>query len=219
MPLTEHVHCVTITFKMTEQVEQRTCIKFPMTLECSSVGTIWMIQKAALWATGDWQLHHNNVLTHASCLMQSFLVKHQITQVTVPLLPRFDALWLLAFPKTKITFEREEISDYWWDLGKYNGPSNGDRENCVRSQSAYFEGDWGVIVICTMFLVSRIFFNKCLYFSYYMAGYLLDRPCISSQHVVSTGHLSHAAGCIQLNDTEFGHQSGYNLVGGEVWEQ
>ena len=28
------------------------------------------------------------------------------------------------------------------------------------------------------FLVSCIFFNKCLYFSYYVAGYLLDRPCI-----------------------------------------
>ena len=27
-------------------------------------------------------------------------------------------------------------------------------ENCVRSQSAYLEGDWGVIVLCTMFLVS-----------------------------------------------------------------
>ena len=26
--------------------------------------------------------------------------------------------------------------------------------------------------------VSYIFFIKCLYFSYYMAGYLLDRPCI-----------------------------------------
>ena len=26
--------------------------------------------------------------------------------------PKFGALQLLAFPKTKITFEREEISDY-----------------------------------------------------------------------------------------------------------
>ena len=31
----------------------------------------------------------------------------------------------------------------------------------------------------TLFLVPCIFFNKCLYFSYYMAGYLLDRPHIS----------------------------------------
>ena len=29
---------------------------------------------------------------------------------------------------------------------------------------------------CPMYSVSCIFFNKCLYFSYCMAGYLLDRP-------------------------------------------
>ena len=37
---------------------------------------------------------------------RGFLVKHQITQVT-----QAYALWLLAFPKTKITLGREEISD------------------------------------------------------------------------------------------------------------
>ena len=31
---------------------------------------------------------------------------------SAPLQPRFGALGLLAFPKTKITFEREEISDH-----------------------------------------------------------------------------------------------------------
>ena len=31
-----------------------------------------------------------------------------------------------------------------------------------------------------IFSISCIFFNKCLCFSYYMAGYLLDRPCIVS---------------------------------------
>ena len=34
--------------------------------------------------TGDWQLHYNNEPTHAPCLVQSFLAKHQITQVTQP---------------------------------------------------------------------------------------------------------------------------------------
>ena len=37
-----------------------------------------------LWATGDWQLHHDNTPSHASRLVQSSLVKHQITQVTQP---------------------------------------------------------------------------------------------------------------------------------------
>nr|XP_053768465.1 uncharacterized protein LOC128779380 isoform X2 [Desmodus rotundus] len=32
----------------------------------------------------DWQLHHENVPAPASCLVQSFLAKHQITQVTQP---------------------------------------------------------------------------------------------------------------------------------------
>ena len=32
-----------------------------------------------------------------------------------------------------------------------------------------------------MFLVSCTFFNKCLYFSYYIAGYLLDRPHIQNK--------------------------------------
>ena len=49
-------------------------------------------------------------------------------------------------------------------------------ESCVRFQGAYFEGNRAVIVLCAMFLVSFIFFSKCLCFSYCMAGYLLDRP-------------------------------------------
>ena len=41
-----------------------------------------MIQKAQLWATGDWQFHHDNMPAHASHLMQIVLAKHQITQDT-----------------------------------------------------------------------------------------------------------------------------------------
>ena len=72
---------------------------------------------------------------------------------SAPLQPRFGALRLLAFPKTEITFEREEISDCR-DSGKYDRAADGNQENCVRSQGTYFEGDWGVIVVRTMFLVS-----------------------------------------------------------------
>ena len=43
-----------------------------------------MIQKVQLGATSDWRLHHDNMPTHASHLVQNFLVKHQITQVTQP---------------------------------------------------------------------------------------------------------------------------------------
>ena len=100
---------------------------------------------------------------------------------SAPLRLRFGALQILAFPKTKITFEREEISNHWWDSGKYYQATDGDGENCVRSQGAYFEWDWGVIVLCAVLLVSCIFFNKCFYFSYYMTGYLLDRLCICEE--------------------------------------
>ena len=43
-----------------------------------------MIQKASTRAPGDWQLHHDNTPAHASRLVQSFLAKHQITQVIQP---------------------------------------------------------------------------------------------------------------------------------------
>ena len=166
-----------ISFKMTKQVEQWIFIKFHIKIKHSSMETIQMIQKAKLWPTGDWQLHHNNVPAHALCLMQSFLLTHQITQMTQPLYsPDLTACNFWVFPKTKITFEREEISDHWQHSGQYNGASNGDWEYCVRSQGAYFEGDGDVIVLCTMFFVSCIFFNECLHFSYYMDGYFLDRP-------------------------------------------
>ena len=152
--LSECVYCVAITFKMTEWVEQRICITFCtfcIKLQHSSAEAIQMIQKAA--AMSDWQLHHNNEPTHASCLIPSFLAKHQIIQVTqshysLELVPCNFRL----FPKIKITFEKEEISDHQWDSGKSKRAA--DWENCVRFQGAYFEGCWGVIVLRTMFLVS-----------------------------------------------------------------
>ena len=52
MPLSEHVYCVAVTFKMTEQVEQQICIQFCIKLELSSVETMGMIQKAP--AVGTW---------------------------------------------------------------------------------------------------------------------------------------------------------------------
>ena len=180
MPWSEHVYRVAITFKMTEQVQQWICIKFCMMLEHSSMETVSTIQKAS--AMGNWWLAASSQQYTCSCIMfhaEFFGETSSHPGDSASLQPRSGALQLLAFPKTKITFEREESSDHWWDAGKY-GAADGDWENCMRSQGAYFEGDWGIIVLCTMFLVSCIFFNKCLYFSYYMAGSPLDRPCISN---------------------------------------
>ena len=86
-----------------------------------------------------------------------FWVKHQITQVTQPPYSADLApcdFWL--FPKSPLKGKRFQIVD------EIHEAADGSWENCVRSQDDYFEGDWGIIVLCTMFLVSCIFFNKCL---------------------------------------------------------
>ena len=135
-----------------------------------------MIQKAE--AVGNWWLEVSSWQRACSCITshaEFFSETSNHPGDSALLQPRFGALKLLAFPRSKITLEREEISDRC-DSGKYNRAADGDWENCVRSQGAYLKEHWGVIVLCTMFVVCCTFFNKCLYFSYYMAGYLLDRP-------------------------------------------
>ena len=136
-------------------------------------GRFWRPQ---LWAPGDWQLHYDSAPARASRLVQSILGKHPGDSALLQ--PRFRALWLLAFTKTKITFEREEISDL-----------DEIQKNIMGQLIATGRTMWGPKVPTlkglrhhcpmTIFLVSCIFFNKCLYFSYYMAGYLLDSPRIS----------------------------------------
>ena len=83
--MSEHVYCVAVAFKMTEQVKQWTYNKFCVKLEHFSVETIQIIQKATAVATGEGQLHHDNAPAHASPLVRSFLVKHQVARVTQPL--------------------------------------------------------------------------------------------------------------------------------------
>ena len=92
--------------------------------------------------TGDEQLHHDNVSTHASRLMQNFLTKHQITQETQPpysadLVPC--NFWL--FPKLKSPLKRQRFQTIDEIQEKYAGEADGNWENCVRPQDAYFEGD------------------------------------------------------------------------------
>ena len=65
--VSEHVQCVAITFKMTEQVKQQICIKFYIKLEHSSMEPIQMIQKAT--AMGNWQLAASSQQCAPSCIM------------------------------------------------------------------------------------------------------------------------------------------------------
>ena len=154
---------VAVAFKMTERAEQRICIRFCVKLEHSSVETIRMIQKAA--AIGNWWLAASSEQCTCSCitsLAEFFGETSNHPGDSAPLHPTFGTLWLLAFPKTKITFE--EILDHQWDPGKYNAVADGDWENCVRSQGAYFEGDWGIIVLCILFITSLSSSINALFF-------------------------------------------------------
>ena len=140
---------------------------------------IWQKQ-LQLWATGDWQLHHDNVPAHASRLVQSSLAKHQITQVTQPpYSPDLAPCDFWLFPKLKSPLKGkrfqtvDEIQEnmagqlmvnptkhcsVFWTVEEMLG------ELCEVPRCLLCR-DWGIIVLCTMFLVSCIFFNKCLYFS------------------------------------------------------
>ena len=133
---------------------------------------------------GSFSMTTNTLRHRVSC---SFLfAKHQITPVTQPpyspdLVPC--DFWL--FPKLKSPLKGKRFQTIDEIQENMKGQlADEDWENCVRSQDAYFEGDWVIIVLCTMFLISCIFLNKCLYFSQYMAGYLLNRPCIFNKWLI-----------------------------------
>ena len=115
MLLSEPVYWVAIAFKMTEWGQQQISIKFCVKLEHSSAGTIWMIQKPKI---GSFLTIMYSLIQPISC---SFSQNIRWVGDSSPLQPRFGNLRLLAFPKTRITFEGEEISDRSWDSGKYDG--------------------------------------------------------------------------------------------------
>ena len=178
MPSSEHVYCVAVTFKMTEQVQQWTCIKFCVKLEHSSIETIWMIQKAIaighrLLATSSRQRTRLCITSHAE-----FLAKHKITQVIqLPhspdlapcdfwLFPKLNHLWKGGGFRPSMRFRKILWGNWRW-LGEL-----GVAPRC------YFEGDWGITVLCIMFLVSCIFFSVSIFHTT-----RLDTFCTKAQMV------------------------------------
>ena len=110
-----------------QRVEQGICIKFVGSLNIPLWKLFEWLRRPQLWVTGDWQLHHNNPPAHASHLVQSFLSKHQIIQVTQPhyspdlvpcnfwLFP--DHLWKGRDFRPLMRFRK--IRWYsWWQLGE-----------------------------------------------------------------------------------------------------
>ena len=82
---------------------------------------IWWKQTQG-WATGDWQFHHNNTPTHASHSTQSFLKKHQITQVT------------------RTPYNLELVPCDFWLFPKLKSPLKGKRFHTINDGAA--DGDF-----------------------------------------------------------------------------
>ena len=121
-------------------------------------------KRLQLWPTGDWQLHHGNTpLMHNVSCRDFWQNIESPWWLSTPYSPDWCPV-TSGFSQNKNHFWTGRDSDHPWDSGKYNRAADGSWENCVRSQGAYFEGDWGVIILWTMFLVSCISSN-CLYFS------------------------------------------------------
>ena len=72
MSLSEHVYCVAVAFKLTEWSNE-SASNFVLSLNIPLCKLFGWFRKPQLWATGDWQLHHNNTPTHVSSLIQIFL--------------------------------------------------------------------------------------------------------------------------------------------------
>ena len=164
-----------VTFKMTEQIEQQICIKFCVTLEHSSMEIIRMIQKAT--SMGNWWLATSLWQWACSCIT-SHVVSWQNIKSPRSLSVPTAQIWYpvtSGFSQIKNHFCREEISrlsmrfrKIWqgsrWQLG----------ELCaVPRYLLWREMRHHCPVYNVSFIVSCIFFNKCLYFSYYMGGHIL----------------------------------------------
>ena len=101
MPLSEHVYCVAVTFKMTERAEKWICIIFWVKLEHSSMQT-----KDDSEGPSYRQPVMGSFIT-TTCLFSyhvlcRVLVKHQITQVTQPhYRPDLSSCDIWLFPKLR----------------------------------------------------------------------------------------------------------------------
>ena len=70
--------------KWLSEYSNESASNFSLSMNIPPWKLFWWPRRPQLWATGDGQLHHNSASAHASRLMQRFLEKHQITQVTQP---------------------------------------------------------------------------------------------------------------------------------------
>ena len=162
---------------MTEQVVQGTCIKLCIKLEHSSAETIQRIQKATAmgnwWLTASSQQHtHSCSRSHAQFFGEtsnhpgdSAPPTAQIWHyVTCSFSPNQNRLCKGRNFRPLMRF-RKIWWGSWWRL----------KELCEVPRCLIWRG---LRCHCPMYNVSCIFFNQCLYFWYYVVGYLLYRSCM-----------------------------------------
>ena len=140
-----------------------------------------MIQKAT--AMGNWWLAASSQQHTHSCITscgEFFGVKSNHPGNSGLLQPRYSPNLapcnLQLFPKLKSPWKGRNFRPLmrfrkiWWGSWCQLG------ELCEVPKCLLWRG---LRCHCPMYNVSCIFFSTCLYFAYYMAGYLLDRPHIS----------------------------------------
>ena len=105
--MSEHVHCVAVAFKMAKY-SNNSASNFELHLNIPLQKLFGWFRRLQLWATGDWQLHHDNTPAHASRFMQSFLAKHQITPVIqLSYSPDLASCYFWIFPKLKSPLKKK----------------------------------------------------------------------------------------------------------------
>ncbi len=136
-----------------------------------------------------------NVATlSASCLAFTYLEK---LFRSTPLIQRLDLerCNLTLFQKLKSPFKRKKFQTVdevqenmrsWWRFKERILNSGRDTGRTVWGTKVptLKTEHWGVIFLCTMFLSFCTFFDKCLYFSYYMNGYFPDSSRIHPWHLI-----------------------------------
>ena len=160
MPLSKPVYCVAIAFKMTERVEQHVCTKFCIKLERASAESTQAILKAQLG-----QLVIGGFITMMHLLTHHFLCRVFWWNIKSPrwlglptaqtrhpvssgFSPNWNHLWKGIDFRPLMRFRK-----IWWGSLWRLG------ELCEVSRCQLWKG---LRYHCPMYLVSCIFFSKCL---------------------------------------------------------
>ena len=147
-------------------------------------------KRPALWATQDWQLHHDKAPAHSAHLVQEFLAKHGITQVRpAPHSPDMAPCDFWLFPQLKMSLKVTRFQDTEGiktnatmallaiaksDFSQCFQQWKGNWAKCVESQGAYFEWEYSsnsvsIRVYCLGTKVGYFLIRHCT--SYIFAGF------------------------------------------------